>query len=231
MPRSAPESSRADPPGASRQWRELHREMLACRRCVVSGHIPGATPMFQGAPGQPIMLVGQAPGIVEMGPRRPFAGRAGAELSRWAMRAGFEDDNHFRALTYVTSVTKCFPGKAVSGSGDRRPSAVEVAQCHPWLDAQLSLQAPRLVLLVGTLAIEEFLPRRRLEELIGRLFTMTGEAVTEGSLPPGRLLLPLPHPSGASRWLNDPGHRVLLDRALDLLARTWPLVAAPEGRG
>lgn len=228
---SAPEPSRADPRGASPQWRRLHRDILDCRRCVDSGHIPAATPMFQGRPGQPLMLIGQAPGVVELGPRKPFAGRAGAELSRWMTRAGFRDDDHFRSLTYVTSVTKCFPGKAVSGSGDRRPSPVEVSQCRPWLEAQLRLQAPRLVLLVGTLAIAEFLPRRSLDDLVGRLYTGVGDAVPEGALPRPPLLLPLPHPSGASRWLNDGAHRLLLDQALELLGRTWPRVAASTVSG
>ena len=165
------------------------------------------------------MLIGQAPGVVELGPRKPFAGRAGKELERWCQRAGFTDDDHFRSLTYVTSVTKCFPGKAASGGGDRRPNAVEVAQCRPWLDAQLALQRPRLIILVGTLAIEQFashLPATSLDALVGDLFE------TEGGEP---LLLPLPHPSGASRWLNQPDHRRGLEHALALLRRTWPDLA------
>ncbi|HXA41380.1 MAG TPA: uracil-DNA glycosylase family protein [Candidatus Solibacter sp.] len=180
--------------------------------------------MFQGRPGQPLMLIGQAPGIVELGPRRPFAGRAGKELERWCRRAGFADDDHFRSLTYVTSVTKCFPGKSRSGGGDRRPSRVEVAQCRPWLDSQLSLQRPRLIVLVGTLAIEQFsdhLPGSSLDVLVGELFDSNGGEP---------LLLPLPHPSGASRWLNQPAHRARLNDALDLLGRTWPNLVGHASR-
>jgi uracil-DNA glycosylase len=170
------------------------------------------------------MLIGQAPGIVELGPRKPFAGRAGKELERWVQRAGFRDDDHFRGLTYVTSVTKCFPGKAVSGGGDRRPGAVEVAQCRPWLLGQMQLQQPRLVILVGTLAIDQFekrLPGRSLDVLVGEIFAGDGA---------GPLLLPLPHPSGASRWLNDASHRAKLDEALQLLGRTWPGIVSAWGR-
>jgi uracil-DNA glycosylase len=197
-------------------WRKLHRQILACTRCVDSGHIREATPIFQGRPGQPLMLIGQAPGIVELGSRKPFAGRAGKELERWLQRAGFRDDDHFRSLTYVTSVTKCFPGKSRSGGGDRRPGAVEVAQCRPWLLGQLGLQKPRLIILVGTLAIEQFqdqLPGRSLDILVGEIFAGNG---------PQPLLLPLPHPSGASRWLNHGAHRAQLERALGQLGRTWP---------
>jgi uracil-DNA glycosylase len=187
--------------------------------------------MFQGRPGQRLMLIGQAPGVVEMDVRRPFAARAGKELERWMVRAGFRDDSQFRGLTYISSITKCFPGKARSGGGDRRPSATEVAQCRPWLDAQLELVAPRMILLVGTLAIDRFMPWVPLEELVGRLFTADGREADPDLAPAAAqrgagtpLLLPLPHPSGASRWLNRPEHRELLGGALDLLRRAWPVV-------
>jgi uracil-DNA glycosylase len=224
-----PAPSDPAPAKASRRWRELHQAILLCRKCVVAGHLAEATPMFQGRPGQRLMLVGQAPGVMEVEARRPFAWRSGRELERWMIRAGFQDDDHFRALAYITSVTKCFPGKAPSGSGDRRPSRAEVGLCLPWLKQQLELVRPRLVLLVGTLAIDQFMPGRPLEELIGRLFDSHGDEVTGAGhavlgAPAQPLLLPLPHPSGASRWLNHPGHRVLLENALGRLAETWPLL-------
>jgi uracil-DNA glycosylase family 4 len=224
-----PDPSRPDPPGADRRWRELHHRMLGCTRCVEAGLLPRAAPLFQGRPGQRLMLVGQAPGVVEVDVRKPFAGRSGAELARWMRRAGFRDDDHFRSLTYVTSVTKCYPGKARSGSGDRRPGPAEVALCLPWLEAQLELMRPRLVLVVGSLAMAHLLPRRPLpglEALVGRMFDAAGREVgSPGPALSEPLLLPLPHPSGASRWLNDDGHRRLLAAALDLLAATWPGLA------
>jgi uracil-DNA glycosylase len=211
-----PAPSDPSPPGADPEWRRLHEDILACTRCVESGHIAEARPMFQGRPGQRLMLIGQAPGIVELGPRKPFAGRAGKELERWMQRAGFAGDDHFRSLTYITSVTKCFPGKAKSGGGDRRPSSVEVAQCRPWLIGQMELVRPRLIILVGTLAIEQFLqylPGRSLDVLVGKLFDSDGHEP---------LLMPLPHPSGASRWLNARQNRARLEEALQLLKKTWP---------
>lgn len=210
--------------------------MLACTRCVESGHISFAQPLFQGAPGQRLVLVGQAPGARELGPRKPFAGRSGAELARWMTRAGFDSDDHFRSLTYITSITKCFPGRALSGGGDRRPSGVEVAQCRPWLDGQLELVRPRLLLLVGSLAHAAFpvTRGRGLDRLIGR--AIDGAGLERGAeLGSGRPFpedapepwcVPLPHPSGASRWLNLPAHRVLLERALGLIALLWPVLAA-----
>ena len=230
-----PAPSDPSPPGASPQWAALHRTVLQCERCVESGHIPFAAPMFQGAPWQRLMLVGQAPGVHELGPRKPFAARSGAELARWMTRAGFAGDDEFRSLTYITSVTKCFPGKATSGAGDRRPSRTEVRQCRPWLDAQLDLLRPRLLILVGGLAHDAFTVTRGrpLDGLIGTALDANGvdhgESLLRTSTLPGDVSgpwhVPLPHPSGASRWLNQAAHRELLERALAILRLLWPALA------
>jgi uracil-DNA glycosylase len=156
-----------------------------------------------------MMLIGQAPGQVEMEIRRPFQGRAGRELFRWLASVDIAEAE-FREYVYMTAVTKCFPGRAAGGTGDRRPSGREIALCRPFLDAQLALVQPRTILLVGGLAIERFFPRTPLAELIGRRLTRDG--VT---------LIPLPHPSGASRWLNLPEHKLLLRQALEHVRGEW----------
>ena len=117
-----------------------------------------------------------------------------------------------RRRVYMTSITKCFPGKG-TGGGDRWPSRAEVELCRSHLDRQLALIKPDLVIAVGGLAHERFLPGRPLDGLVGGIFNLAGEAVsTRTQARP--LLVPLPHPSGASRWLNAVENRVLLDRAL-----------------
>jgi uracil-DNA glycosylase family 4 len=182
----------------------LHARIRACTKCVAAGYLPSAYPIVAGNASDRVMIIGQAPGAVELTTGLPFSGRAGAELRRWLAEAGI-DEAH---LPYRTSITKCFPGKASSGAGDRRPSPPEIALCAPWLDAELALVRPRVVLLVGTLAIERFWGRVPLSDVVGR-------SRKDGD----RILIPLPHPSGASRWLNDARHRRLLDRALRLVAR------------
>jgi uracil-DNA glycosylase family 4 len=193
--------------------RALEREHRACTRCAVVGYIPRAHPVFSGHAGQRILLVGQAPGPVEHDQTRPFAGRAGRQLMRWFLRAGFRDEDEVRDRIYMTAMTTCFPGRRPDGAGDRRPSAAEVALCAPWLDATLELVAPRLIIPIGSLALERFLPSHRLDGVIGEAFTPDGAPVrrTPRSSP---VLLPLPHPSGQSRWLNDPARVALLDRAI-----------------
>jgi uracil-DNA glycosylase len=187
----------------------LHQQILACRHCEAAGHIPLAVPVVSGRAGNRIMLIGQAPGQTELTRRRPFAGPAGRVLFGWMRSIGIEEET-FREHVYMTAITKCFPGKAVSGSGDRRPSAREIELCRPFLEAQLALIRPEVVLLVGGLAIERTFPKTPLVDLIGRRFDRDGA-----------IFIPLPHPSGASRWLNVLENRALLGRALELVREEW----------
>lgn len=190
----------------------LHREILACTRCVEAGYLIHAAPVLSGYPDNRIMLIGQAPGAVEAVRRLPFQGRSRQVLMGWLTRGGFSSETQIRRQVYMTSITKCFPGKG-TGGGDRRPSRAEVDLCASHLDRQLALIKPELLILVGGLAHERFLPRRPLDELVGRLFDLSGcEVSSRGRVRP--LLVPLPHPSGASRWLNAVENRELLDRAL-----------------
>jgi uracil-DNA glycosylase len=187
----------------------LHQRILTCRACEVAGYIERAAPVVAGHGDNRIMLVGQAPGITELEVRRPFAGRAGKVLFRWLASVDITE-REFREHVYVTAITKCYPGRAAGGSGDRRPSGREIALCRPFLEAQLHLVQPRAILLVGGLAIERYFPKRPLTELIGQRFDLGGVAT-----------IPLPHPSGASRWLNDTDNRLLLSRALRHVRAEW----------
>jgi uracil-DNA glycosylase family 4 len=195
----------------------LQREQRACTRCADAGSIPRAHPVFSGHAGQRIMLVGQAPGPVEQDQSRPFAGRSGRQLMRWLVRSGLRDEADVRDRIYMTAMTTCFPGRRPDGAGDRRPSTVEVALCAPWLDSVIALLAPRLIIPIGSLSLERFLPGRRLDDVIGSAYEADG-TVLLGAPRDVPVLMPLPHPSGQSRWLNDPARVALLDKALLRLA-------------
>ena len=180
---------------------------------MAAGLLAKAGPVVSGRADNRIMLIGQAPGQVEEQDRTPFRGRAGRVLMRWLMHAGFRSEDEVRRLVYLTSITKCFPGRSATG-GDRRPSRAEVELCRPHLDRELELIRPEVILLVGGLAHARFLPGRVLQDLVGRAFGVDGREVP-GWRPEHRpLLIPLPHPSGASRWLNDPGNVSRLNRSL-----------------
>jgi uracil-DNA glycosylase family 4 len=196
----------------------LQAACSACHICVDQGIIPEATPTFAGTWGAPFFLVGQAPGPVERESRRPFSGRAGKELDRWMLRAGFESPEEFRRLTYIAALMRCFPGRNRAGTGDLKPPPAAVANCAHWLDAELRILKPKVLILVGQLAIARFLGPGRLEERVGRRF---------GARP---VMIPLPHPSGQSRWLNDPANRERLAGALALVDQLRSSLAPPHRR-
>jgi len=148
-------------------------------------------------------MYGQAPGIVEGAERRPWRGRAGKTLRRWLE---LDEDDFYRTF-YCASVTRCYPGRAPSGRGDRTPTPREQELCSFWREWELKLIRPRLIVPVGGLAIRAVLGiRSSLADCIGRAYELDG-AVT----------VPLPHPSGASSWLNSPANRELTARAAALV--------------
>ncbi len=179
----------------------------ACRRCAFAD--ADVIPILSPARAPRVMLVGQAPGKVEVGDRRAFAGRAGRTLFRWLERAG-ADEAAVRERVYIAAITRCYPGPSPSGRGDRVPSPRERALCGEWLEQELRLIRPALVIPVGRLAIDRFLGSAPLDAVIGRVHDVRHEGGRSRAIP-------LPHPSGASSWTNDPAHRVLVDRALALL--------------
>ena len=181
----------------------------ACRRCT-NGEVQGL-PVIPAARQPRAMLVGQAPGKTEAVDRRPFAGRAGRTLFRWLADAGL-DEPTARDVLYMAAVTRCFPGQNASGRGDRVPTPRERLRCSDWLDAELAIIRPPLIIPVGRLAVDRFLGPVALDRVVGRPITVRhagGESVA----------VALPHPSGASSWIHEPGHKALLAEALRLLGR------------
>lgn len=156
--------------------------------------------------GQRALIVGQAPGRTEPERGQPFAHTAGRTLRSWFAPIDLDDEHRFRATFALTAVVKCFPGRAPGARGDRRPTAGMISRCRHWTDAQIALLDPPLLIPVGQLAIEQFLGKAPLAELIGRRFALDDRAV-----------VPLPHPSGASAWLNRTAHRALVRDAVALI--------------
>ena len=179
----------------------LQRDNARCRACAEAGYPIESRPVFEGRPGQRAYLLGQAPGIVEGEERRPWRGRAGQTLRRWLEL----DEDAFYATFYCASVTRCYPGRPASGRGDRTPTPREQHLCEFWRDWELRLLRPELVVPVGGLAAKRLLGQPSLA-CIGRRFEHGGAVA-----------IPLPHPSGASGWLNLPANRARLEQALSLV--------------
>ena len=133
---------------------------------------------------------------------RPWRGRAGRTLRRWLKL----DEDEFYATFYCASVTRCYPGRHPSGRGDRTPTPEEQRLCSFWREWELALLRPRLIVPVGGLAIRHLVGRSGLADAVGVRLERDGAAV-----------VPLPHPSGASAWLNSPANRELVDRAVALI--------------
>jgi uracil-DNA glycosylase len=182
--------------------------MLACRRCPKAGYpiTPGA--ISSGPVTAEIVLVGQAPGITEPQAGRPFHGSAGRRLFAWLAQIGWEEQE-FRATQYMTAITKCYPGRNKNGRGDRVPTRREQKLCAPFLERQLALVQPKMILPVGGLAIRRFLGQVKLVDIVG---TAHQDVL-------GRWIVPLPHPSGASLWLNEPENQERVRHALGHIQR------------
>ena len=178
----------------------LQRDNRVCRACLEAGYPLESWPVFEGRRDQRALIVGLAPGIVEGEERRPWRGRAGATLRRWLAM----EEDEFYATFYCASVTRCYPGRHPSGRGDRPATPREIALCRFWREWELRLLRPRLVLPVGGLAVRELLGLRSISDSVGHTYAL-GDAVA----------IPLPHPSGASGWLNVRANRDQLALAVE----------------
>jgi uracil-DNA glycosylase len=187
-----------------RSIQSLQRDTARCRACTEAGYPLESLPVRAPYRGQRAYMYGQAPGIVEGEERLPWRGRAGKTLRRWLEL----DEDTFYSTFFCASVTRCYPGRAASGRGDRSPTPREQQLCRFWRDWELELMRPRLIVIVGGLALRSLLGLAELTDAIGRRYDREGVPV-----------IPLPHPSGASSWPNVPANRTKLDAALALVHR------------
>ena len=186
-----------------RSLASLQRDNRVCRACVEAGYPLESLPVVAGYDRQRAYMFGQAPGVLEGEERRPWRGRAGVTLRRWLEM----DEATFYGTFYCASVTRCFPGRAPSGRGDRTPTPREQQLCAFWRHWEFELLRPQLVVAVGGLAITWMLGRARsLDECVGERLQVEG-----------RTVVPLPHPSGRSTWLNDRANHARLARAIALV--------------
>jgi uracil-DNA glycosylase len=185
-----------------RSLASLARDLSRCRACVEAGFPLESLPVRAPGDGQRAYLFGQAPGVVEGAERLPWRGRAGRTIRRWLEL----DEDEFYATFHCASVTRCYPGRAASGRGDRTPTPREQELCSFWRDWELELLRPGLIVTVGGLALRRLLGHSSLTSSVGRRYERDGTPV-----------VPLPHPSGASGWLNDPANRERLASATALV--------------
>ena len=175
-----------------RSLQSLQRDNRVCRACVEAGFPLESLPVVLPYSGQRAYILGQAPGIQEGVERRPWRGRAGKTLRRWLEL----EEPDFYATFYCASITRCYPGRAPSGRGDRTPKPREQELCAFWREWEFALMRPELIVTVGGLAARRLLGLKSVTQSVGRRYELDGAVA-----------IPLPHPSGASDWLNDPANR------------------------
>ncbi len=194
-----------------RSLASLERDLSRCRACAEAGYPLESLPVRAPGAEQRAYLFGQAPGVIEGEQRLPWRGRAGRTLRSWL---GLEEEDFYRTF-YCASVTRCYPGRAPSGRGDRTPTPREQDLCSFWRDWELALLRPRLIVTVGGLALRRLLGLASLTPCVGERYELDGTPV-----------VPLPHPSGASGWLNDPANRerlaVAITRVREDLSAVYP---------
>ena len=193
-----------------RDLNQLHQKIRDCSKCFPRGGncpVSGTGPARKGG----LFLIGQAPGVREPAAQKNFAWTAGKRLFQWFQTIGMTEEN-IRRYAYITAVTKCYPGKAPHGKGDRKPNPQEITNCAPYLEEALRLLRPSVLVLIGSLAIERILGPHKFSEVIGKEF--------EIDLAGGKTwVVPIPHPSGASPWPYMPGNKEKLERALSLIRK------------
>jgi uracil-DNA glycosylase len=194
----------------SAKQRALDRHVARLRKCRRCRRMK-STPVSGGAIFSNVMIIGQAPGPREPTLKRPFAHTAGQTLFRWFEKFCGMNEADVRAKIYFAAVCRCFPGKALGGT-DRVPAPDEIRNCAPWMNEEIEILKPRLIIPVGRLAISQFIDCTKLEQVIGRKFRAHCA---------GRIfdLIPLPHPSGASPWHKIQPGKQLLEKAMRKIAR------------
>lgn len=157
---------------------QLHEQIRVCTRCPLhrlrTQAVPGVGPSSAR-----IVLVGEAPGRQEDRLGEPFVGAAGKVLEELLASVGLS-----RADVYITNVVKSRPISGPRPGRNRPPTTDEIAACRPWLDEQLRIIHPAVIVTLGRIALEQFAPGRSLAKVHGRLLTDTGVTI-----------LPLYHPA------------------------------------
>jgi uracil-DNA glycosylase len=190
--------------------------LLRCRRCPRMQ----STPVSGGAVISKVVVIGQAPGPREPTLKRPFAHTAGQTLFKWFEKFCGMNEADIRSRIYFAAVCRCFPGKSPGGT-DRVPAPDEIANCAPWMDEEIKILKPFLIIPVGRLAISQFLVCPKLELVIGNKYR--GERAGHQFE-----LIPLPHPSGASPWHKIPPGKQLLEKAMRKISRHAAMRALQE---
>lgn len=197
--------------------KELIRHQKNLSNCNKCNNMVGR-PIIGNPTKSKIILIGQAPGIKEGDLKKPFAWTAGKNMFKWFASIGLNEEK-FRKNVYMAAVCRCYPGKNISGSGDRVPTEDEIKKCSSWLNYEIDLLQPNLVIPVGKLAISQFINFEKLNDVVGKKIKYKKDNLLLD-------IVPLPHPSGLSTWYKKEPGKKLLNDSLRIIKKTksWQLI-------
>ena len=140
-------------------------EVSGCTKCPLSltrtKTVPG-----EGPPNAKVVILGEGPGRNEDEQGRPFVGAAGKQLDGFLAEAGLN-----RSDVFITNVVKCRPPE------NRRPTTLESAACNPYLERQLGILKPKVLVLLGDTALKRFLPEEGISSAHGKVFQRNGRVI------------------------------------------------------
>lgn len=134
---------------------DLYKEMSGCRLCTISKTRTKVVP-GEGAEAAEIMFIGEAPGYHEDQMGRPFVGSAGQLLDK--LLASIDLKRH---QVHIANVIKCRP------PNNREPAQDEINNCSPWLDRQIALIKPKMIVTLGRYSMQKFFPGKSISKIHG----------------------------------------------------------------
>jgi uracil-DNA glycosylase family 4 len=134
---------------------ELYQQIALCQQCEIARHRTRVVP-GEGAENADIMFIGEAPGWHEDQQGRPFVGPAGQFLDRLLASISLS-----REQVYIANVIKCRP------TGNRDPLPTEIHNCRPWLERQIEIICPRMIVTLGRYSMAMYFPGKSISKIHG----------------------------------------------------------------
>jgi uracil-DNA glycosylase len=209
---------------------DYEAKLRACSKCAVemgnrevdptcsAGRVV-PRPIVLPLKAKPFMLIGQAPGLTEYQQGKPFSGQAGTDIRRLFAECGC-GPSEFERLVHCSAVVKCYPGSKLVIKGERsrredlKPSTSMISNCSSFMQAQLKLVNPKVIILLGGMPLKAYIQWKTGRPSAAPLGAWVGR-VDDWQ---GRRVISLAHTSGLSTWLNNDDNKALQAMAKRLLA-------------
>lgn len=176
---------------SSKTLKEISEQIKICKKCILSNSRKRSVP-GEGPANTEIMLIGEGPGFYENEQGRPFVGTSGQFLSELLLKSGINREN-----TFITNVVKCRP------PGNRDPLPEELVACTEYLDNQIDVINPLIIITLGRFSMAKYIPNVKISNVHGKAMWVKG-----------RLIVPMYHPAAA---LHQPTLKSIIEKDFSCL--------------